>query len=527
MTRPPDPADTIAAAVAATGCSVAFGVPGGGPNLDLVGALDYHGVRFVLAHSEAASCIMASAYGHLTGSVSAAVVTRGPGATAAVNGVAQATLDRHPLLVVTDTVPHAQRARIAHQRLDQRALMRPITKASWRVGSTEADVDGLLAIAAAEPPGAVHIDYDGAAITVAYEPEVPIVAPPPVTQEALGHVARYVAHSQRPIVIVGRGGLASGSALQAELEAFGAPVLVTYQASGTIPSEHPLCGGHFTNGAAERPLIDEADLIVLVGFDPVEPIPAEWPTEVPVVSLAATRTTDAYAPITAELVGDPATLLAQLLATGAVRHTWSAGVGAFHRRRLRQRLSEGEAEFGPVELVTTAARHTPTHAITTVDAGAHFLAIMPFWPIRNPGQLLISNGLATMGYAVPAAIGAALARPGTPVVALVGDGGLAMTQAELETIARLDLPITIVVFNDGALSLIEIKQRPGQGGNAAVRYGDTDFAAIADAHGVAGTVAHSIADVEKVLTERRDRPRLIDARIDPAPYPHLMQVTRG
>ena len=132
-----------------------------------------------------------------------------------------------------------------------------------------------------------------------------------------------------------------------------------------------------------------------------------------------------------------------------------------------------------------------------------------------------------MGFALPAAIAAALARPGRPVVCMVGDGGLAMTLAELETLARLQLPVTVVVFDDSALSLIAIKQQPGQGGADAVRYATIDFAQIAAAMGLDASVATCADDIAALLAKDWERPRLIDARIDPATYPALLAATRG
>ena len=132
-----------------------------------------------------------------------------------------------------------------------------------------------------------------------------------------------------------------------------------------------------------------------------------------------------------------------------------------------------------------------------------------------------------MGYALPAAIGASLARPGEPVAALTGDGGLGMCLAELETLARLELPVTVVVFNDAALSLIEIKQRDGQGGGRAVRYRPTDFAAVAAAQGVPASMVTTRAELVDALAASASGPRLIDARVDPGAYPSLLAVTRG
>jgi acetolactate synthase-1/2/3 large subunit len=147
--------------------------------------------------------------------------------------------------------------------------------------------------------------------------------------------------------------------------------------------------------------------------------------------------------------------------------------------------------------------------------------------VRQPHELLISNGLATMGYAVPAAIGAALARPGRPALALTGDGGLSMVLGELETIARLALPVTVVVFNDAALSLIEVKQTGGDGGAGAVRFGTVDYAAIARANGLAGVVVESRPQLREVMAHGWDGPRLIDVRLDPSSYSALIKATRG
>ena len=513
------PEEALAAAIVQRGARVAFGLPGGGANLDMVGALTRTGVRFVLAHGETPACIMASTYGHLTGTVSAAVVTRGPGAAAAINGAAQATLDRYPLLVVTDAVHRAEADRVAHQRLDQSAMFDPVSKASMPLREDTAAV--AVDLAAAWPPGNVHLEQDRDAPTKVSPRQPDVGATDP------GVVRRAVEAARRPVVILGIGALPTAARVRRAVETFGAPTFTTYQAVGVVPTVSPLNAGLFTNGSGERDLIEQADLVVLIGLDMVEPIPAAWPSDAPVVSIAPVPTTDAYAPIVHEVLGDVGQLAHQCL-TGS--HDWNADAGAVHRAAsLAVLRGHGQAGFGPVELTDIAhdwARHQ--HRLTTtVDAGAHFLAVMPPWEVAEPKRLLISNGLATMGYAIPAAIGAALARPGDRILALTGDGGLAMTLGELETIARLSLPITVLVFNDSCLSLIHIKQGPDHGGPAAVAYQPTDFAAIATASGIEARVVDSAAELETALAARSDEPLLIDARIDPAAYRHLISVTRG
>ena len=541
------PADTVARALRHHGADVAFGVPGGGPNLDVVGAMAANGIRFVLAHGETSAAIMASVYGHLTGRLSAAVVTRGPGAAAAVNGAAQATLDRHPLVLITDTVPATAAGRIPHQRLDQPAMLRPVVKASMTLGS-DPDLGRLtrvLGLALAAPAGAIHIDYDTSVridddtdLGEQTSPDIYDDTSPDIHDDtsvggAEEHIRRLIEGADHPVVIVGLGAIPfpgrQTAGLATSLEAFGAPVLTTYQGAGAIPSEHRLAAGLFTNGASERPILNRADLIIAIGLDPVEPIPAPWTFGAPVVSLASVPTTDPYLPIEVEAIGDPALLTARFL-TG--EHRWSPRAGARYRRSVRSAMldaggADDPALIGPLDVVAGVAAAAPEPLTTTVDAGAHFLAVMPFWPVAEPGRLLISNGLATMGYAVPAAIAAGLANPGQPVLCLVGDGGLGMTVAELETIARLDLPVTVVVFNDSTLSLIKIKQQTGHGGPEIVSYRETDFAAVARGFGLHGTVVDDRAGLARAVDGRWDRPRLIDVRIDPSPYPRLLELTRG
>ncbi len=517
-------AASLAAAFAAHGTDICFGLPGGGPNLDVIGAFDELGIRFVLAHTETAACIMASTYGYIRDQVVPVVVTRGPGAASAVNGAAQATLDRQPLALITDTVPASLAERVPHQRLNQRAMINPVSKASVTFGATSTadELEALLSFAQRTPAGAIHLNYDDIGTPSGFEPPEPAKA-----LHSRKNVTNRILEADRPVVICGLGAAQAEPELATSLLEFAAPVLMTYQGIGTISTENSIAAGLFTNGAAERPLLEQADLIITVGLDPVEPIPASWSYTAPVISFATHPTADPYFPINAELIGDLADLCHQHLLAS---HTWPANTGADYRTTVRNFLTPERDEvgfFGPVELVTTTAASAPSPITVTVDAGAHFLAVMPFWPADQPKRVLISNGLATMGYAVPAAIGAALARPGEPVVAFVGDGGLGMTLAELETIVRLELPITVVVFNDSSLSLIGIKQRDGHGGPAAVSYNGIDFATVARGMGMEAEVVSTPVHLEGVLTQSWTTPRLIDARIDPSDYPHLIQITRG
>ena len=519
-------AKVLADGVRERGADVVFGFPGGGPNLEVVGAAVDAGLRFVLTHGETTACMMAATYGLLTGRPGMAIATRGPGAACAVNGAAQATLDRFPLLIITDCVPSTDRDLFGHQRFDQQQMFAPVTKFSGRLSNTSTAADAVrraLDLAAAQPAGAVHMDYDPSGQEIA--------APAASTQtettdDVVAEAAAMIRAADKPVVIVGLEALSEKQAVLAAVERLGCPVLTTYQALGVIPEGHRQQAGLFTSGLIEAPLLREADLVVAIGFDQVEPMPFRWRYEVPVVSVSEVAACATLVPISVEVVGPLAGMLDRVVVQACPG--WKPDAGAAALAVARAALSATTTgNFGPLELAAEVVSAAPSQTIATVDAGAHFLAIMPFWPAVEPMQLLISNGLATMGFALPAAIAAALARPGQPVVCMVGDGGLAMTLAELETLARLRLPVTVVVFDDAALSLIEIKQKPGQGGSAAVRFAPVDYAQVASAMGLSAVVVETAAEARVALAGGWDRPRLIDARIDPSTYSPLMTATRG
>ena len=519
--------DALAAAamseLAASGVSLMCGVPGD-PSLVLIDKGAEAGIRFVLTHGEAAACTAAGVYGGLTGAPGAAAVTRGPGAASAVNGMAQATLDRFPLLLLSDVVPAAERGWAAHQRFDQQRMMAPVAKWSGALGHGDPaeTVRRAARLAMAAPPGAVHLDFD---------PTAPGDLPPPPPRPAapdaaaLERARRLAAAACRPVFLIGAGAAPWAGAVRALVEGLGAPALVTYQAKGIIPDSSPSYGGLFTNSASEQALVEKADLIVTVELDPVEPLARPWPYRTPVLAVNTRPLTDSYYPAAAEVTGLLDTSLAGL--RGSFRADWPAGAGPAAAARVREDLYTEGPGFTPFELMEAVAEAGPEDPVATVDAGAHFLVIMPFWEVNRPLDLLISNGLATMGFALPAAMGAALARPGRPVLCLTGDGGMSMTLAELETVARLDLDITVVVFNDSALSLIAIKRgAEAPEGVNAVNYGPIDFAAAARALGMEGRTAKSPDGMRRALASGRG-PRLIDARIDPGVYPHVIRTARG
>ncbi len=540
-------AAAIVTALARAGTRVIFGVPGGGPNLDVVGAAAAAGLRFVLTHTETAAAIMAATYADLTDKPGAVLVTRGPGLASAVNGIAHAALDQLAVIVIADTVRSAEADRISHQRLDQAALGRAVAKAVVAVGGSRAGDAAAEAVrlALARPAGPVialmdDSSADPAAGTAGSDSSAGQQAGTAAERGGdLAALARALRSARRPVVLLGHEAIAHTAAIRAALRGSGIPVLHTYRARGIMPDSEPEAGGLITGGTMEWPLLTAADLILGLGVDEAEMIPAPWDyqgltmlvTGNPARSGAATYFTGA-----SELTGSlPAAI--DLLAAAGPWHGWPPATGRAARAVTKQRLAGAAPAAGaapglltPQQVAATVRAHTPDDGVATVDAGAHMLAVMPLWEVTQPRRLLISSGLATMGFALPAAVAAALCHPEQPVVAFTGDGGLAMALAEIETAVRLGLRIVVVVFNDAALSLIKIKQRPaGQGGGEAVSYGPVSYACAAEAMGAAAAVVRAEAELARALAAAlgRDGPTVIDALVDPAGYPVIMELSRG
>ena len=531
-------AATLAGGLHRAGTELLFGLPGGGANLDVIGAAEAAGLRFVLAHSEGSAALMAAVAAELTGRPGACVVTRGPGAASAVNGVAHTMLDRQPMVLITDCVTAAERARVSHQRLDHAAMFATLTKASLVLGplTSAADVHAALALTLAGRPGPVHLDFDPTATNPA-----PAASTGTSSTAARGDptaLRQALLAARRPVVVAGLGAVGAAAGLRRFVHDTSVPVLTTYKAKGVIADDLPNAAGLITGATIEAPLLGEADLIIGVGLDPVELIPAGWPYPAPVVLIGCWPTDDSTYfgdRVSTELVAGDAGELADLLTDLGrdLRSSWLASDAENARRSALDRLlaavpPEPQGVL-PQEVVTTARALAPPGTIATVDAGAHMLLVVPLWDVAQPGELLVSSGLATMGFALPAAVAAALTRPGTRIICFTGDGGLGMVLAELETLARLRLDVVVVVFDDRTLSLIAIKQGEGQGGDGATRYSVTDFAAVAEGLGVPAFRADSEPEYRRAMTEalRRPGPSLIDVAVEPRGYPSVLEAIRG
>ena len=508
-------ADAVAQRLYAAGCRHAFGMPGG-EVLTLVDALEAAGITFVLAKHENAAAFMAEGVYHQTGAPGILVATVGPGALNGVNAVANAQQDRVPLIVLAGAVDADEAQTYTHQVLDQQAVFRPITKASFSLltGAAHVIADKAVAIATEGRPGPVHIDVP---ISVA-DSKVPALAPPSRADAArtapagadLRRARDWLAEAVRPILVVGVDAMSqsAGAAVVRFAEKFGVPVITTYKAKGILPEDHPLAlGGAGLSPLADThlmPLLQAADLIICLGYDPIEMRTGwrdAWNQAIQnVIDITAEPNHHYMHQSTLNVIADCAASLEALSDGVDPQQTWPDAAPEQTKSALKAAFPTDD-DWGPAAVIDTCRRVLPRDTIASADSGAHRILLSQMWSCYAPRGLIQSSALCTMGCAVPLAMGAKLAAPETPVVSFSGDAGFLMVAGELATAAELKLKTIFVVFVDASLALIELKQRSRQLRNAGVDFANHDFAAIGRAFGGAGVDVTTRDDLEKALQD--------------------------
>ncbi|GAB4370195.1 MAG: acetolactate synthase AlsS [Kiloniellaceae bacterium] len=509
-------ADLVARRLYEAGCRFAFGMPGG-EVLTLVDALEAAGIRFILAKHENAAGFMAEGVWQRSGAPGILVATVGPGVVNGVNVIANAEQDRVPLIVLTGCVDATETLTYTHQILDHQQVLRPVTKASFRLTAEGADViaDKAVAIATESRAGPVHIDVPIAVAEQTVVPQRKRRRPPaspvaPAPGHDLERARLWLEDARRPVMIVGLDALAddAGEAIERFCETFSVPFLTTYKAKGIVSEEHPLClGAAGLSPKADAlllPLVQQADLVLCVGYDPIE-MRSGWrepwdPVQVHVIDIAAVPNRHYMHQAGLNFIAHCGRTLEALGAGVPPQTTWVGGEVAALKAALAAAFPRDEA-WGPAAVIDTCRRVLPKETVATCDTGAHRILLAQMWQTYEARTLLQSTGLCTMGCALPLALGAQLAEPERPVVAFTGDGGLLMVAGELSTAAELASRVIVVVFVDASLALIELKQRERQMANAGVDFGHHDFAAIGRAFGGLGHRVTSRAELEAALDD--------------------------
>jgi acetolactate synthase-1/2/3 large subunit len=327
------------------------------------------------------------------------------------------------------------------------------------------------------------------------------------------------------VILAGISAVWSGasSSLLHLAEALGAPVVVAAMAKGVMPEDHPLYAGTLDMACNQFvwDFLKGADLLLAVGFDAVELV-KPWALAMPIIHIDTVPNTDQIYQAELEIVGDiPGILDAIAHACGSLDR-WSAAEVAAHRTKLRDLYYAGRvaARLNPTDVVDAVRALMPRDTVVTTDVGSHKMLVGQGWTTYAPRSLLMSNGLSSMGFSLPAAIAAKLVHPEKTVVCFTGDGGLAMVQGELRVAASLKIDPIVVVFCDNSLNRIELKQMARHYPSWGTLIEPTDIALLARSMGCDGVEVDSVRALEAALAGARatDRPLVIGAKIDPAQY---------
>jgi acetolactate synthase-1/2/3 large subunit len=305
-------------------------------------------------------------------------------------------------------------------------------------------------------------------------------------------------------------------------DTIGCPIVVAPMAKGVMPEDHAFYAGTLDMACNQHlwNFLRGADLLLCVGFDAVELI-KPWSLAVPALHIDSTPNTDQVYPAEIELIGSIPEILEALLQGCGALGRWSESEVAAHRAGLRDAYYAGRAagKLNPTDVIDTVRAALPRDTIASTDVGSHKLLAGQGWTTYTPRSLLMTNGLSSMGYSLPAAIAAKIVHPRRPAVSFIGDGGFAMVQGELGLAAALKLDPVVIVFCDGSLNRIELKQANRNYPSWGTLIERVDLAQLAPAMGCDGVMVDSAAALQEALARRgRARPLVIGAVIDPAQY---------
>jgi len=497
------------------GVDVLFGYPGGAIMPFYHALPEYPALRHILVRHEQAAAHAADGYARASGRVGVCVATSGPGATNLVTGLATAHMDSSPVVAITGQVSRAMIGRDAFQETDIVGITLPITKQSYLVQDAAELADVVLeAIAVAQHgrPGPVLIDVpkDVQNQKVGFSPRAvgaqPAAALPPEAEDGIRRAAALIAAARRPLLMVGHGVILANAYADVRVlaEKTGMPVITTLLGISAFPEGHPLhLGMPGMHGEVHvNRAIQRADLIVGIGLrfdDRVTGNLAAFAPRAQIVHIDLDRSEiGRNVPVAVGIIGDAKTVTRQLVATTATRRcdVWREEIEACRR------VPDASFRGGMSPEAILGAIRDATDGICTIvsDVGQHQMWVAKLFPYRRPNTHITSGGLGTMGFAVPAAMGAHVARPGEPVWAISGDGGFQMNMAEMATMVQEGLTVKLAVFNNGYLGMVRQWQQFFHG----KRYSSTpiwspDYVKLAAAYGIPGYRVEDANDLTDVV----------------------------
>jgi acetolactate synthase-1/2/3 large subunit len=499
--------------------TVVFGIPGE-ETADLNMALHRSSVQFVLTRHEQGAAFMADVYGRLTGEAGVCLSTLGPGATNLVTGVANANLDRSPVVVITGQADQHRQHKESHQAINVVRMFRPITK--WATAIVHPDnipevVRKAFKLATLPKPGACHIELsEDVAREEAHGGPIPrqdFLYPAPDCK-VVDDAAALIRAARRPAILAGNGVVRSGAvpALRRLASSTGIGVISTFMAKGCVPRTSPQC--LFTIGLQAKDLvacaIDAADVVITIGYDLVEYPPRLWNSRnnsriVHIDSYPAE--VDDHYTVAVEVVGHIPHAI-WMLENCLVRLGELPNFDMHQQQEVRRQMLEDFAEhkddrteglLRPQKILWDVREVMGEHDILISDVGAHKMWIARYYHCEEPNTCLIPNGFCAMGFALPGAIAAKMVHPERRVLAICGDGGFLMNVQEMETARRLDSDIVVMVWVDNEYGLIGWKQRAEFGEQIDLKFGNPDWLELAHAFGWQGLVVERSEELADIL----------------------------
>lgn len=522
--------DLIVNCLETEGVEYVFGIVGQ-EVLDLAESLSKsQQIQFINVRHESGAAFMADVYGRLSHKPGVCLSTLGPGATNLLTGVASAQLDHSPVVALMGQAKVSRQHPESHQYLDIAKIFQPATK--WNTQILDAltvptTIQKAFRLVQMEKPGSVALVIpENILTTEAYsKPISPIPLPDTVpSMQSIESARTIIENSKKPFVLVGNGVVRHRAydEILNFINLLQAPLTHSFMAKGIVNQDHP--SNCFTFGFNENDEvlrgITEADLLIVIGFDFVEQLPNKWnETKIPVLHIdSSPAEVNEYYPVVSECVGNIKMTLQLLNGANLPTKSWTpaAVIETIKKSyQINSKQSQTTESLWTIENILHCIETvSPEDTIVISDVGAHKLSIARTYQPKKPNRLIISNGLASMGIAIPGTIGAKLACPNDPVICITGDGGALMHFAEIETAKRLGLSFVIIVLNNGMLKL-EVEQMIKKfGESSGTTFQNPDFVKLAQSFGIKGVQAKNSIEFETVLKkamQNSDGITLIDA----------------
>ncbi|HEN9895155.1 acetolactate synthase AlsS [Streptococcus agalactiae] len=518
-----------------------FGIPGA--KIDRVfDTLEDKGPELIVARHEQNATFMAQAVGRITGEPGVIIATSGPGISNLATGLVTATDEGDAVLAIGGQVKRGDLLKRAHQSMNNVAMLEPITKYSAEVhdpNTLSETVANAYRLAKSGKPGAsfISIPQDVTDSPVSVKAIKPLSAPKLGSASVLdiNYLAQAINNAVLPVLLLGNGASSEGvtAAVRRLLDAVKLPVVETFQGAGIVSREledETFFGrvGLFRNQPGDM-LLKRADLVIAIGYDPIEYEARNWNAEISariIVIDVEQAEIDTYFQPERELIGDMAHTLDLLLP--AIKGYELPEGSKEYLKGLRNNIENvSDVKFDrdsahglvhPLDLIDVLQENTTDDMTVTVDVGSHYIWMARYFKSYEARHLLFSNGMQTLGVALPWAISAALLRPNTKVISVSGDGGFLFSAQELETAVRLHLPIVHIIWNDGKYNMVEFQEEMKYGRSSGVDFGPVDFVKYAESFGAKGYRVDSKDSFEETLKQAlidaENGPVLIDVPID-------------